>query len=128
MVGIKVNSTAIKKLEKLKQRADTIPYQRIGNLVKRSVNRNFAVGGRPKKWPERKDNLSHPLLVKSGKLKNSIYVEANDDSVSVGSRVAYQAVHNYGYPPRNIPQREYLIVQKSDEREIRKMIKRHLLK
>lgn len=119
---------AIDRLRKIANNIETIPWLTIGELVRDSVHTNFDAQGRPVRWPGRKDTKSHPLLQKSGRLKNSIYVEEIKDGVQVGSRVPYQAVHNFGYPPRNIPQRKYLMVQPQDEIRIRKTIKNHILK
>lgn len=118
----------MKRLDRVEKNINSIPYRDIGFLVKNSVQHNFDVGGRPESWPPRKDDKPHKLLIKTGKLKNSIYVEQQRDSVSVGTRVPYQATHNFGDPGRNIPQREYLLVQEQDKNRIIDIIKNHVLK
>lgn len=73
-------------------------------------------------WPDRQDNLPHPLLTETGALWGATtgngagsveHVSARelatgvDKGVDAGG-IPGAAVHNFGYPPLNIPQREYL--------------------
>ena len=75
---------------------------------------NFAArqdsGGVP--WPARRDSKPHPLLQLTGALLASTQrvSEATHRALTftaLGSR-PYEKVHQYGYPPKNIPAREYL--------------------
>jgi len=126
---LKINSKrALNRLDRIANNLNTIPWGKIGELAKKSVQTNFTAGGRPVKWRKRKDNKPHPILIKSGILKNSIYSETHKFGVTIGSRVPYQAVHEYGYQPRNIPARPYLMLQTSDKVMIKKMIKKHILR
>ena len=129
MINIEINSNnLLKRLKSIERNLNTLPWQSIGNVVRDSVHRNFDVEGRPVKWKPRKDNKPHPILNKSGRLKNSIYVEEQKNGVSIGSRVPYQAVHQYGYAPRNIPARPYLTIQEQDKKQILNEIKKYILK
>lgn len=80
------------------------------------------VGSTGMAWPPRKDSLDHPLLILSGALLAAVtgtgagsieVIEARelrvgvDKSVDIGG-IPGAAVHNFGFPDRNIPQREYL--------------------
>ncbi len=63
-------------------------------------------------WPPRKDKLTHPLLVKSGKLKAAATtggtVGDRELTTSIkGADVPYAATHQNGSTKRNIPRREY---------------------
>jgi phage gpG-like protein len=52
---------------------------------------------RPKAWPARKKAAKHPLLIKSGDLRQSIHTQVQgSDSVKVGSPKPYAAVHQLG--------------------------------
>ena len=68
------------------------------------------------RWPDRKDpGPTHPLLILDGDLKvAATYGNINrvvGDTLEVGvskDTIPYAGVHQYGYPDRNIAQREYL--------------------
>jgi phage gpG-like protein len=126
-VNVKVNKV-LNRLSKLEANASSLPWDRIGNLVRDSIKLNFDSGGRPVKWPPRKDDLPHPLLIKSGTLKDSFYVEPILNGVAIGNKVKYQAVQNFGYPPRNIPARKFLMVQPDDILKIDNIITNHIKK
>ncbi len=126
-VNVKVDKV-LNRLRKLEANADTLPWARVGNHVRDSIKLNFDSGGRPVKWPPRKDNLPHPLLNKSGKLMNSFYVTLISNGVAVGTKVKYQAAQNYGFPPRNIPARKFLMVQPDDMLKIDNIITNHIKK
>ena len=114
-----------KKLNTLRKRLDTLPWSRIGRIALRSVHRNFDVGGRPK-WKKRKINKPWSILKRSGRLRNGNLVELIPGGVSVVNRVPYQAVHNFGYGVRNIPQRKYLKLRLVDFKKMRVVLRRHL--
>lgn len=54
---------------------------------------------RPKSWPARKTAGSHPLLIKSGDLRQGIHVQKTGaDTVRVGSPTKYAAHQQLGSP------------------------------
>ncbi len=116
------------RLKRLRRNVDNIPWGEIGIMGRESIWRTFDVESRHRyrKWKERKDNKPHPILNKSGNLRNTLYVEPENNAVVIGSRVIYAAVHNFGFPARNIPQRKFLKLLKGDLKEMRAKIKRHL--
>ncbi len=71
-------------------------------------------------WPARKDNLPHPLLVLSGRLKAAATQAGggrtcpeNDGrelaaGVEKSPSLPYTHVHQYGWPGRNIPARPFI--------------------
>lgn len=129
MIKVEVDArNVLQRLNKMAKNVDTLPWIQVGNLVRESVKDNFTAGGRPNKWVPRKVSKPWPILVKSGTLKNSHYVELIQNGVKVGNKVPYQAVHNFGYPPRNIAQREYLMVQPEDFLKIDNIITNHIKK
>jgi len=73
-------------------------------------------------WPRRKDRKPHPLLEKTGTLRAAAtgqgqgkierMLEGNAIEVGVekvpGTSLMGALAHQFGYPPGNIPQRQYL--------------------
>lgn len=52
---------------------------------------------RPAPWPDRKRAYSHPLLIKSGTLRQSIHIEKQGSGVvKIGTPVIYGAIHQLG--------------------------------
>lgn len=90
-------------------------------------------------WPPRKDpRLKHPLLILSGALQagavgpSQDHIERiTDDSLEFGvGGLPYVAVHQYGWPEKNIAQREYMAVgdatiEKMAEAEAAFRLKKH---
>ena len=92
--------------------------------VLESFDENFQKSANPDgvPWPPRKRGGSWPLLIKTGALHAAATgthpasikrIADRDLAVGVDKSVKDggipgAAVHNFGYPPRNIPQREYL--------------------
>lgn len=98
-------------------------WNEIGELVVSSVQRNFHQSGRPTKWKRvqrRRKRGGNKPLVDTGRLANSITYESSPHGVDVGTNVVYAATHNFGRGP--IPQREFLLLQRSDERGILKIV------
>ncbi len=86
--------------------------------IKANFDNSSDPNGSP--WVPRKDiGNGHPLLVDTGQLKSAatgghikevigdtLRVGVNKDSG--GGGIPGAAVHNYGYPPKNIPKRTFL--------------------
>jgi phage virion morphogenesis protein len=70
----------------------------IGEIVRTSVERNFAETGRPEKWPEsqRVKRGGGQTLSRTGRLRRSFTVKASKDRVEVGTNVVYAAIHQFG--------------------------------
>ena len=65
---------------------------------------------RPKSWPARKKAGKHPLLIKSGDLRQSIHTQVQGaDSVKVGSAKKYAAAQQLG-TDKGIPPRPFFPV------------------
>lgn len=92
--------------------------------VRGAIGLNFADSSTPSgnAWPPRKDpRPNHPLLIKSGALLRAALGEGAGGSTRTGARdvelvidksvkeggIPGAAVHNFGYPARNIAQREF---------------------
>ena len=123
----------------------------IGDLAAESIQKNFAVGGRPGKWKALKYRSGSPLR-DSGVLMNSIAAgPATASVVQVGTGEKYAAIHNFGgstgprvirpkkgkalfwpgaahpvkevhHPGSVIPQREFMLLQKEDIELFKKML------
>ncbi len=135
--------------------ADTTPVMRIiGEIVRASVERNFAAEGRPAwKKSHRAAADGGQTLSLTGRLRRSITVAAGKGWAAVGTNVAYAAVHQFGgqsrphiiepkskkalrtpygifrrvrHPGSKIPARPFLMVQPEDWAEIRATINDYL--
>ena len=59
-----------------------------------------------------------PLLVFDGDLRSSVtekgagggIIELKPDTLTFGTKLDHAAAHQYGYPPRNLPARPFLVV------------------
>jgi phage gpG-like protein len=136
MIKIKVNTIkAQQKIRAIERKLGTIPWNEVGQIAKASIGKNFDIGGRyssgviggSKRWILRKKRYTHKILVKSGELKNSFYVQLVSNGVKVGTRDPKAPTHNYGSRKKNIPARPFLVLQKEDIKQINKIIKKHLV-
>lgn len=71
----------------------------IGEIVRRSVQRNFEAGGRPTLWKasQRARQTGGKTLILRNILKRSITYEVQGNSVAVGTNVPYAAAHQFGF-------------------------------
>lgn len=71
----------------------------IGEIVRTSVERNFAASGRPEKWKEsgRVKAKGGQTLSDRGRLRRSFTVRGYPDRAEVGTNVKYAAIHQSGY-------------------------------
>ncbi|MCF8012418.1 MAG: phage virion morphogenesis protein [Clostridiales bacterium] len=105
------------------------PLKIISELMRSSVLQNFREGGRPEKWKPsiRAQKTGGQTLVDTGRLRGSIYAKANNNSAKVGTNVIYAAAHNFGYPPRNLPQRKFLMFQDEDLKEAKRVVEAFIM-
>lgn len=99
-------------------------FEAIGELLVKSVRKNFQAGGRPSAWPRRKERKGKRLLRETGRLERSITAQPDDDSVVVGSDLPYAAAHNFG--STHLPPRPFLAVQPEDETEMAGVLERYV--
>lgn len=125
---LKIRSNTLQKsLESLRRtsarkRRETLDAMGLGlvNMARRAFTNT---GLRPKAWLPRKDSLSHPLLLKTGSLRNSLRVVAvTVNSVVVGSDRPYALIHQVGgtITPK---QKKALVFRSGGETIIRKKVK-----
>lgn len=61
-----------------------------------------------------------PILVQSGRLRAAVQGKSSEYVENIGKKnltlgvsgIPYARVHQYGYPPRNTPQRSYILTQR----------------
>lgn len=109
----------------------------IREYMAESVAQNFVVGGRPTMWQALDRGKGQPShLVRSGALLGSMIVESGEDWAEVNmdksrTGIPYANIHNFGgtihHPGRgknprpyliNMPQRQYMLFQEEDLKEI----------
>lgn len=113
---------------------DVTPVMRtIGEIVRSSVERNFAAQGRPRKWQpsQRVIRSGGETLSLSGRLRRSFSVRADGRRAIVGTNVKYAAIHQMGGRAGRghkavIPARPFLMVQDEDWTEIRNAIANYI--
>ena len=100
-IQVKVEDREVREgLRELRRRgANLRPVMlEIGEIVRTSVERNFAAGGRPERWEKsgRVKKSGGQTLSDTGRLRRSFTVEAGNDRVAVGTNVIYAAIHHFG--------------------------------
>ena len=78
------------------------------------------IAEKTRKRYESKGLPARPPLVLSGILRKSLRSEVAADahSAMVGATMTYAAVHQFGWPEKNIPARPYLGMSKADARDV----------
>lgn len=91
--------------------------EQIRRRIEASIRQNFREEGRPEKWEKslRAKATGGKTLSDTNVLRNSIVADIGKrQQIICGTGVVYAAVHQFGYPKKNIPARPYLMVQDSD--------------
>lgn len=99
-----------RKIDMLNRIKSQTPSQ-VGRLLVREFKTNFDLQGFQDsgvaRWKRRKKTYSHPILVKSGRLKKSIVnTLANWKTVRIESNTPYGGYHNYG--SKYLPVRKFM--------------------
>ena len=94
-------------------RAQQKSLKAIGGVVKRHTVDAFRDPSlRPSPWPPRKSGGTHPLLIKSGNMRQGIgYRLQGDDTVVVGTPAKYAGYHQTG--TKHMPARPFFPVDKN---------------
>ena len=127
---------ALEKINMIEKRSRTLPWSQAGNILLKSIDDNFQLGGRYKqegsfeggsrKWVKTKKR-KNKILVKDGDLKNRIKKIVAVDGVEIKSSLAYSAAQQYGYKKRNLPARPFIVHQKKDIKTIGTVFKNHMI-
>ena len=79
-----------------------------------------------KKWKARKDELTHKMLNKTGKMKKATRFRVHRDRVEVTNKTEYAGMHNEGY--YHIPQRQFIGESKRLNKRIEELISNEIKK
>ncbi len=135
-------------LMELKKRMGNLSplMKNVGEMALTSIRKNFETGGRPRKWPglklstiKQRTAQGHwpgNILVRhgvSGGLLGSINYKAQTDRVILSANKVYAAIHHFGGPAgrghkAKIPARPYMLLQKEDWLEIKRLAGEYLTK
>jgi phage gpG-like protein len=92
----------------------------IQEVALNSITTTFDVSGRPTAWEPLKYRVGKPLIL-TGRLRASITGQVQGSSVVLGTNLVYAALQNYGGTTTwrgrtvTIPQREFMLLQSTDE-------------
>ena len=141
MAGVAIRVDAARLRRKLMRAAKHAEHMQqawsdVGEVLLRSIRRNFADGGRPGKWPpsrrgaagnskRRKGKRGGKTLIDTGRLLNSITYRATSRFVDVGTNVIYAATHQFGRGA--IPARPFIMINDDDREPINKIMARWIL-
>jgi phage virion morphogenesis protein len=129
-------------LTKLQENCKSVekPLQACGQILLRSIEKNFRAGGRPDKWAElasstkrEKLKTGHTkILIDRALLKNSIVAEVSGNTLTVGTSMPYARIHQKGGQAGRslkvtIPARPFLVIQDEDLRWMLKSFEHHLM-
>ena len=131
-------SRALKKLREAAKDAKNLPYDNIGSMLNKSIDLNFASGGRysqagsekggSQTWEPLKDSSRRPLD-KTGRLRRSINYKVQGNSIELfvddSTANLYAAAQNYGYEAGGIPARPFMVVQPADDTKIEDILSKH---
>jgi len=132
-------------LERMADRVDAGPYDKpleeCQELAKQNIRDNFTSSASPdnESWPPRKiQGDGHPLLMDTGKLLQAATGGGAGNVARVSSHeleygvnldtVPYARAQDYGYPPRNLPERHYLGVSEETVDAFEDAIVEHIKK
>ncbi|MBF0541916.1 MAG: phage virion morphogenesis protein [Nitrospirae bacterium] len=105
MPTLTLNLSGIVELQKLMQGLEQKALNMkpllkgIGSVMVRSVQKNFDAGGRPEPWTPSKRalNTGGKTLIDTSRLMKSINAQVIDNNtVFIGTNVAYAAIHQFG--------------------------------
>ena len=81
----------------------------MARLAMKTFDRNFTRRSWSKSsWAKRKDTKPHPILEKTGKLRQSLASKVQIRYVDIGTATEYAGYHNDGNPNTNLPQRQFI--------------------
>lgn len=111
-------------------------YERFEAYHRRSIMRNFAAEGRPRRWAPlqpatiadrvRQGYGAGPILERTGALKRGFRFEYGPRSYRVSNSRFYFLYHQEGAPNANIPARPMLVLLPQDQAQFTKLAREHL--
>ena len=148
-IDIKVLKDEIQPmLVELKRRMGNLSplMKNVGEMALTSIRKNFEAGGRPQKWPglklstikqrEAQGHWPGKILIRhgvSGGLLGSISYKTQSDRVILSANKVYAAIHHFGGMAGRgrkvtIPPRPYMLVQREDWEEVKRLAGEYLVK
>jgi len=142
-ISVEITNKFQRKLMDIKYKAGNArpAFNIAGQILTKSVRKNFTSQGRPTKWQDlaestKKKKKGNKILINrgmAGGLMGSINYQSTNSDVRVGTPKVYGAIHQFGGKAgRNkkttIPQREYLLIQPEDWQSITDAFGRYLTK
>ena len=87
-------------------------------------------GGHQKHPGKLRSSGEHTMLMLSGHLVGAITHVVHDNYVEIGpdTSIIYGNVHQYGFPERNIPQRQFLGLSEDNKDDVQKVVEAYLEK
>lgn len=105
------------------------PMDKAADIMMDAVEDNFNKrGGRFGGWAPRKDTLSHPLLEKSGEMRDSFYKQSTSDYAMVGNDDPKFGFHQSNQPRTRLPRRVMLQIDARMRDEIFKAFQAYIVK
>lgn len=131
------------RMSRLMNRLDNpeLPLKDAGEYLRESVDTNFEVSGRPRRWRalaastlrarRRRGNSSDKILVDTGAMREGIETVMHGDSVEVGSNAVQARRLHWGYPGgagrghSKTPARPFVLIQSWDVDAAGEIFSRH---
>ena len=101
-------------------------YQDISTVMSRSIAKNVNAGGRDPKWRKRKGTYSHPILDKTGRMRDDAESSAQGPWISAGTkhllniRGPEYGFYHQSHGTKNLPVRKYIKMLPGEREIIRK--------
>jgi phage gpG-like protein len=104
------------------------PVEKSGEIMLRSIKKNFEVGGRPKWVPLKPTTLKRKknkrILVESGELENSNQLTVSGNKAEAGTNLDRAKYPFHG--TSRMPRRNAILYQQEDIRNIGNIFKQHI--
>lgn len=114
-----------------KEVGDLNPALRISRrMLLNAIDQNFETEGTSsgekfkewsdgyKAWRKKKGKTDSKILHFDGNLRKSMSSKITREELIIGTPKEYAAAHNFGYAPRNLPQREFMRISEEVKNEL----------
>jgi len=105
------------------------PLFKIGAEVRGSIDVNFSSRGTlfGAKWARRKDNLPHPILEKSTKMRRNFKQNLGANYIEIYNPTPYFKYHQSNKPRKRLPRRMMMKIDRERQIFIQKEFQRHIM-
>ena len=114
-----------------KEVGDLKPALRLARrMILNAIDENFETEGESsgekfkewsegyKKWRKKKGRVDSKILSLDGNLRKSMTSRITREELVIGTANEYAAAQNFGYEPRNLPQREFMRLSEDFKTEL----------